>query len=154
MIGPVVIFGAGGMLGSDLVATAPASAELRVSEDPETGARVDITDPQAVRRVLDETSPAVLINSAAYTRVDLAEEQPERAHAVNGVAPGQIATECARRGIFLIHFSTDYVFPGTATRPYREADSTDPVNEYGRSKLAGEQGIRASAATSLIIRTQ
>lgn len=154
MIGPVVILGAGGMLGSDLVATAPASAELRAAVDPETGARVDITDQGAVNRVLDKVAPRVLINAAAYTRVDLAEEQRERAHAVNGVAPAQIAKECTRRGISFLHFSTDYVFPGTAQCPYRETDPVDPVNEYGRSKLAGEEGILASAANSLIIRTQ
>lgn len=154
MIGPVVILGAGGMLGSDLVGGAPTSAEVRTSVDPETGARVDITDQGAVIRVLDEVAPRVLINAAAYTRVDLAEEQRERAQAVNGVAPAQIARECARRGIFLVHFSTDYVFPGTTKRPYRETEPVDPVNEYGRSKLAGEEGILATTADSLIIRTQ
>lgn len=154
MIGPVLVCGADGMLGSDLVATAPPSIELRVSVDPVTSKRLDITDRRAVCRLLDEAAPGVVINAAAYTRVDLAEEEGDRAHAVNAVAPTQIAQECARRGIFLVHFSTDYVFPGTTRRPYLETDPVDPINEYGRSKLAGEQGILASTARSLIIRTQ
>lgn len=154
MIGPVVVFGAGGMLGSDLVASAPPFVELRLSIDPETITRADITDIRAVKRVLDDATPRVVINAAAYTRVDLAEDERNLARDVNAIAPAQIAAECARRGIFLVHFSTDYVFPGTARHPYRETDPVDPVNEYGRSKLAGEEAILASGADALIVRTQ
>ena len=154
MIGPVVVFGSAGMLGSDLVASAPPSVDLRVSVDTETGSRIDIADARAITRVLNEAEPHVVINAAAYTRVDLAEEERNRAHAVNAIAPGYLASECARRGIALVHFSTDYVFRGTSQRPYKETDPVDPVNEYGRSKLAGEEAILASGARALIIRTQ
>ncbi len=114
---------------------------------------LDLADAAAVRRKLDEVRPDVIVNAAAYTAVDKAESEPELAHAVNAAAPALLAQEAAKRGALLIHYSTDYVFDGAKAAPYVETDQTNPLGAYGRSKLAGEEGIRASGADHLIFRT-
>jgi dTDP-4-dehydrorhamnose reductase len=98
--------------------------------------------------------PHWVINCAAYTAVDRAESEASIADAVNAVGPRHISEEAARREIAVVHFSTDYVFPGTATVPYREEDLVAPVNTYGESKLRGERAVLASGAHALILRTQ
>jgi dTDP-4-dehydrorhamnose reductase len=145
-----LIFGAAGMLGTDLCATAPRGAAL-VALDI---ADADITDRTQVASALHDARPDWVINAAAYTAVDRAETEREVAVAVNGVAPGYIAEEAARRGIAVVHFSTDYVFAGTATSPYDEDDPVAPVNAYGESKLRGETAVLASGAHALVLRTQ
>lgn len=97
--------------------------------------------------------PAAIILAAAYTDVDGAQSNPDLANAVNGAAPGAISTWCASRSVPLIHISTDYVFGGDGTAPYRANDKTGPANEYGRSKLTGENAIMASGCSGVIIRT-
>ena len=97
--------------------------------------------------------PAAIILAAAYTDVDGAQAHPDLAGTINGVAPGAIAAWCAGRGVPLIHISTDYVFAGTGSAPYRANDKTAPVNEYGKSKLAGESAVMAAGAAGAIIRT-
>ena len=149
-----LIFGAEGMLGTDLIDTAPRPIDATSAVDPDSGTRADITDRLVISRVLQSTRPQFVINAAAYTKVDLAETHADVAHAVNAVGPGYLATECARRGIPLLHFSTDYVFPGNGQAPYREEDSVEPINEYGRSKLLGEQAVNSSGGRTLIVRTQ
>lgn len=114
---------------------------------------LELADAAAVRRRLDEVRPDVIVNAAAYTAVDKAESEPERAHAVNAAAPALLAQEAAWRGALLIHYSTDYVFDGAKAAPYVETDPTGPLGAYGRSKLAGEEGIRAAGADHLIFRT-
>ncbi|MDP1653973.1 MAG: dTDP-4-dehydrorhamnose reductase [Rhodocyclaceae bacterium] len=114
---------------------------------------LDISDADAVRRKLDEMRPDVVVNAAAYTAVDKAEGEPEQAHAINAVAPALLAEEAARRGILLIHYSTDYVYDGAKASPYVESDKTNPLGVYGRSKLAGEAGIQLAGADHLIFRT-
>ena len=114
---------------------------------------LDLADPGAVRRKLDEVRPEVVVNAAAYTAVDKAESEPEQANAVNAAAPALLAQEAARRGALLIHYSTDYVYDGAKAAPYVESDKTNPLGAYGRSKLAGEEGIRASGCDHLIFRT-
>jgi dTDP-4-dehydrorhamnose reductase len=109
--------------------------------------------PPPCRSKLDEVRPDVIVNAAAYTAVDKAESEPELAHAVNAVAPALLAQEAARRGALLIHYSTDYVYDGAKAAPYVESDKTNPLGAYGRSKLAGEEGIRASGCDHLIFRT-
>jgi dTDP-4-dehydrorhamnose reductase len=146
----VVILGGTGMLGSDLVASAPRGVSI-VAPDPED---VDITVRSRVAATLDDAGPDWVINAAAYTAVDLAESQTELATAVNGAAPGLLGQECARRRISVAHFGTDYVFPGTASTPYRESDPVAPVNAYGLSKLEGERALLSSGAHALILRTQ
>lgn len=145
-----LIFGASGMLGSDLCAAAPRGTSLI----PLDIADADITDRAQVAAMLREARPDWVINAAAYTAVDRAETEQKMAEAVNGLAPGYIAEEAARRGIALVHVSTDYVFAGTATAPYREEDPVAPMNAYGEGKLRGEEGVLASGAHSLVLRTQ
>ena len=114
---------------------------------------LDLADAAAVRRKLDELRPDVIVNAAAYTAVDKAESEPDLAHAVNAAAPALLAQEAKQRGALLIHYSTDYVFDGAKAAPYVETDLTNPLGAYGRSKLAGEAGIRASGCDHLIFRT-
>jgi dTDP-4-dehydrorhamnose reductase len=116
-------------------------------------AGLDLADAAAIRSKLDEVRPDVIVNAAAYTAVDKAESEPELAHEVNAVAPALLAQEAARRGALLIHYSTDYVYDGAKAAPYVETDKTNPLGAYGRSKLAGEEGIRASGCDHLIFRT-
>ena len=146
----VVIFGARGMLGTDLVDTAPAGAAIHAFGRSE----VDVTDSAAIARIIDSVRPDWVLNASAYTQVDRAEADFDRALAVNGTAVGRLGELCASRGTRVVHFSTDYVFRGDATRPYGESDPVDPVNAYGRSKLAGEHALVASGAQALILRTQ
>ncbi|MEZ5616195.1 MAG: dTDP-4-dehydrorhamnose reductase [Rhodocyclaceae bacterium] len=114
---------------------------------------LDLADAAAVRRKLDEVRPDAIVNAAAYTAVDKAESETELANAVNAAAPALLAQEAARRGALLIHYSTDYVYDGAKAAPYVETDRTNPLGAYGRSKLAGEAGIRASGCDHLIFRT-
>jgi dTDP-4-dehydrorhamnose reductase len=99
------------------------------------------------------TRDGVVVNATAHTAVDRAESEPELAMRINAEAPARLAEVCTARGARLVHYSTDYVFDGTATTPYREDDATSPLGSYGRSKLAGERSIQASGAEHLILRT-
>jgi dTDP-4-dehydrorhamnose reductase len=138
------------MLGTDFVANATDGANIL----PTPAERLDVTNRIAIARALDQARPAWVVNAAGFTRVDDAEDDVARAEAVNGTAVRALGEECAQRGIRVLHFSTDYVFPGTGSVPYRESDPADPVNAYGRSKLLGERGLVDSGARTLIIRTQ
>jgi len=146
----VLLLGAGGMLGHDLAATAP----LDVALVPTTRTALDITDAAALARRVAEVQPDVIVNAAAYTTVDKAESEPDLAFRVNGQAVGELGKIAARSGIKVVHFSTDYVFDGTATVPYAEDAEPNPINVYGASKLAGETALQASGAEALIVRTQ
>jgi len=115
--------------------------------------RADLTRPATLRAVVDEVAPDVIVNAAAYTDVDRAEEETERAWQINAEAPGVLADAAARCGAWLVHYSTDYVFDGTARRPYREDDRPVPLNAYGRTKLGGERSIREAGPRHLILRT-
>ena len=116
-------------------------------------AQADLAQPEVLRALVRKHRPQVILNAAAYTAVDAAEKDEAAAHAINGQAPGVLAEEAARAGTLLVHYSTDYVFDGTATAPYREDAPTHPVSAYGRSKLAGEEAVRASGCRHLILRT-
>lgn len=113
----------------------------------------DLTDLDRLRSLVRQLKPAVIVNASAYTAVDRAESEPELAMRINGEAPGVLAEEVARLGALLIHYSTDYVYDGCKTEPYLESDPTNPQSVYGRTKLAGEDAIRASGAQSVIFRT-
>lgn len=115
--------------------------------------QMDLTNPAVLRATIREIAPAIIVNAAAYTAVDLAESQPDLAMAVNGVAPGIMAEEAKKLGAVMVHYSTDYVFDGSASTPYREDDRTNPLSVYGNTKLAGEQAIQESGACHLIFRT-
>ncbi|TMS59101.1 dTDP-4-dehydrorhamnose reductase [Imbroritus primus] len=116
-------------------------------------AACDLTRPDALRQIVRELRPDVIVNPAAYTAVDKAEQEAALAHAVNGVAPGVLAEEARALGSLLVHYSTDYVFDGNGSGRYQEMDDVNPQSVYGKSKLAGEQAIAASGATALVLRT-
>ena len=115
--------------------------------------QADLSDPVACVQRIRALSPRAVINAAAYTAVDKAEEDEELATIINGDAPTAIARACAEMQIPLVHISTDYVFEGLGKVPWKPSDTTEPQNAYGRSKLAGETGILGSAATYVILRT-
>ena len=106
---------------------------------------LDITSEESIRMALDRYTPRVVINTAAYNAVDKAEEEPERAERINGIAPGVLARLCAARSIAMIHYTTDYVFDGMTKEGYEEQDEPHPINVYGRSKREGEIAVKATA---------
>ncbi|VVE71169.1 dTDP-4-dehydrorhamnose reductase [Pandoraea captiosa] len=114
---------------------------------------MDLLDTDSVARTLRDFAPDLIINPAAYTAVDRAETDEAAAYQVNAVVPGIMAEEAKRLGALVVHYSTDYVFDGTSTAPYREDEPTNPQNAYGRTKLAGEAAIAASGANHLVLRT-
>lgn len=115
--------------------------------------QADFTRPQALGPMLRQIAPQVVVNAAAHTAVDRAESEPELVHTINAEAPGVLAREAAALGATLVHYSTDYVFDGSGDRPRTEEAPTGPLSVYGRTKLAGEQAIRASGCRHLILRT-
>jgi dTDP-4-dehydrorhamnose reductase len=144
-----VITGAGGQVGYELRRQSwPADFEVV----PFTRADLDIADPVAVAREITPDSD-IVVNVAAYTAVDRAETERELAWRVNAQGPRILAERCAVLDIPLIHLSTDYVFDGTKASPYIESDDVGPLNEYGRSKLAGENAVREALAQHIILRT-
>lgn len=155
----ILLLGANGQVGHELLrALAPlgeVTATTRGGTLPGGAAceRADLDAPATLGALLDRAMPQVIVNAAAYTAVDRAEDEPEAAMCANGEAVGALGAWAARRGALVVHYSTDYVFDGAATRPYREDDATGPLGAYGRSKLAGEAALRASGADHLILRT-
>ncbi|MEZ0192989.1 dTDP-4-dehydrorhamnose reductase [Pseudomonas qingdaonensis] len=115
--------------------------------------QLDLAESERIRQVVRELSPDLLVNAAAYTAVDQAENEPALAFAINATAPGVLAEEAARLGVPLLHYSTDYVFDGSKATPYTEDDAPNPLSVYGRSKLAGEQAIHAVGGAHLTLRT-
>lgn len=115
--------------------------------------RMNLTDPDSIRNAIRETRPAIIVNAAGYTTVDKAEAEPALAMQVNAAAPGVMAEEARRLDALLVHYSTDYVYDGQKGSPYVEGDVPNPLNAYGRSKLAGEQAVIATGCAHLILRT-
>lgn len=147
--GPILLTGINGQVGYELQQTLSSLGPL-VSVGRN---QLDLADPDAIRRLVREVQPAIIVNPAAYTAVDQAESEPELAFAVNAVAPGVLAEEAARCRAMMVHYSTDYVFDGSKTSPYTETDETHPLGIYGQSKLAGEAAIRNADVPHLILRT-
>ncbi len=143
----ILVLGAGGQVGREI------AGRLGEAGQALTRSALDITRPDAIARALDRHHPKVLINAAAYTAVDRAEAEPDRAEAINRDGAAHLATACAQRGIALLHLSTDYVFDGRADAPYTPADAVNPLGQYGRSKAAGEAAIRQALPAHLILRT-
>lgn len=114
---------------------------------------MDVASPDSIRRAIRDAKPEIIVNAAAYTHVDRAESEPDLAMKVNGVAPGIMAEEAKRLGAILVHYSTDYVFDGELDRPYVEDDPPNPVNAYGKTKLAGELAVAAVGGHHLILRS-
>jgi dTDP-4-dehydrorhamnose reductase len=146
----VLIFGAGGQVGRALAVTAPETAQ--VIGVPHT--EVDIADESAVLRCVSHHRPELIINAAAYTAVDRAESEPEQARRVNADAPRFIAAAARDVRARLLHISTDFVFDGLASQPYRPDSVTHPLSVYGATKLAGEQAVLATMPDgSVVVRT-
>lgn len=114
---------------------------------------LDLAEPSTILPAVESVAPEIIVNAAAYTAVDKAEAEEPLAHRINGAGAGAVARAAERLGIPVIHFSTDYVFDGTCDRPYREDDSTAPINAYGRSKRAGEQEVMEATQHHVILRT-
>lgn len=148
----ILVTGSTGQIGWELLRTlAPLGRVIGVST--RTQPFLNLAEPDSIRSLLRELKPALVVNAAAYTAVDKAESEPEVAMAINGFGPGVLAEECKRLNVPLVHYSTDYVFDGAKAEPYIEADLPNPINVYGKSKLAGEQAIQAVGAPYLIFRT-
>ncbi len=149
----ILVFGETGQVAWELRRTLSTLGEVVCAGRGSAGCRVDLADADSVRNAIDSVRPQWIVNAAAYTAVDKAEQEPELAMAVNGIAPGIIAEQAKALGCPLIHYSTDYVFDGTAGTPYGADAPTNPQSVYGRSKLAGEQAIAAVDGHHLILRT-
>jgi dTDP-4-dehydrorhamnose reductase len=155
----ILVTGARGQVGTCLLShLAPLGEVLAATRDGHCDAAtntlaMDLADPASLPAALDAASPGVIVHAAAYTAVDRAESEPDLAHRVNAEAVGSIGRWAARAGVPVVHYSTDYVFPGDGDRPLREDDPTGPTGVYGRSKLAGEQALAASGADHLTLRT-
>jgi dTDP-4-dehydrorhamnose reductase len=144
----ILLTGVNGQVGNALKDKFPTHELIAISRD-----QLDLNDVNAIRRVVQQVKPNLIINPAAYTAVDRAETESEVAFAINATAPQVLAEEAAKLGSGLIHFSTDYVYDGRKVSPYIETDPVDPVSVYGKSKLAGEDAIRAVGLPYLILRT-
>ncbi|MFL6448856.1 MAG: dTDP-4-dehydrorhamnose reductase [Bryobacteraceae bacterium] len=146
----VIVFGGGGQLGFELCKEFNERGWSVLRFDRQA---LDITNSSAVEKVIGESDPRVVINSAAYNQVDIAESEPVAAYQVNALAVRNFAVACRQAGARLVHFSTDYVFDGKKGSPYTEADTPRPLGAYGVSKLAGELYAQAYLDDALIIRT-
>jgi dTDP-4-dehydrorhamnose reductase len=145
----VLVVGAGGQLGQELQRTSGPGVECL----PMTRAQLDIADVVAVSESLRAVAPQLVINAAAYTAVDNAEAETDAARRGNVDGPLALAQACAQQGVRLIHISTDFVFDGTASQPYKPDAATAPLGEYGRSKRAGELAVQSVLPQALILRT-
>ncbi len=146
----VLITGANGQLGRELVRLGQV---LDVEVHGYNRQQLDITDENRIQQILMRVSPSVVINAAAYTHVDRAEDESDLAYAVNKIGPACLARYCADNRLALIHISTDYVFDGTKGRPYQESDPLAPLGVYGHSKAQGETAIRSILPKHIIVRT-
>jgi dTDP-4-dehydrorhamnose reductase len=150
----ILLLGPNGQVGWELRrALAPLGTVIAATRDEPACTPGDLERPDALRETLRQLRPDVIVNAGAYTAVDAAEKEPEHARLVNALAPGALAEEAAKLHALLIHYSTDYVFAGTGTEPWREDDPTAPLNIYGFTKLQGEELIRSSGCRHLIFRT-
>jgi len=145
----ILLLGKDGQVGWELQRALAPLGELRACGRGEA----DFADPDALRALVRAAAPDVIVNAAAYTAVDKAESDQHAAHVCNAVAPGVLAEEAAALGAWLVHYSTDYVFDGSKQGAWAETDAVNPLSVYGRTKYDGEERIRASGASHLILRT-
>ncbi|MFO1380863.1 MAG: dTDP-4-dehydrorhamnose reductase [Chitinivorax sp.] len=145
----ILLTGAGGQVGWELErALAPLGDVIATDHHV-----LDLAQPDRIREFVRELKPTLIVNPAAYTAVDKAEQEPELAYAINATAPQILAEEAKRLGCGIVHYSTDYVYDGSKNAPLVETDVTNPLNVYGASKLAGDQAVAASGADYLVLRT-
>ena len=149
----VLLFGKGGQVGWELQRSLAVLGELTALDFDSTDLHADFTRPSALAATVRTVRPDVIVNAAAHTAVDKAESEPELAHTINAEAPRVLAAEAAALGALLVHYSTDYVFDGSGEAPRDENAPTGPLSVYGRTKLAGEEAIRTSGCSHLILRT-
>ena len=145
----ILLLGKNGQVGWELQRTLATLGEVIALGSQE----LNLAKPESIRSTVHVVRPNLIVNAAAYTLVDKAESEPELAMTVNGIAPGILAEEAALLGAALIHYSTDYVFNGNKGIPYTEEDKPNPINIYGKTKLAGEEAIMESEAKHIILRT-
>ncbi len=145
----IVLFGKNGQLGREFQRILPAWGEvIPLGRD-----QLDLSDPGALEDVLSDRKPRLIINASAYTNVDRAEKEADAAMQINAVAPGTMAEMARKLNSVFVHYSTDYVFDGGKGSPYLETDAVNPLNLYGKSKLAGEENIKQAGEAYLILRT-
>ena len=144
----VLVIGSSGQLAQSLRQTTPALVSLSIMGR----GQLDLRDAVSLNRAIEQVRPDVVINAGGYTQVDMAESEPEEAMRLNCDGPSALAEITRKRGILLVHFSTDSVFDGTLDRPYVETDKANPLNTYGKSKLAGEQAVLTRHGDALIFR--
>ena len=155
----ILLTGAAGQLGTELIPLLTARGNLVVTDRNPPIQKVqhwkalDLSNGAGVEKMLNETQPGLIVNTAAYTAVDQAEDDVDTSFDVNAEFPGRLAHWAKKNDAILIHYSTDYVFNGRASVPYLETDATDPQSVYGQSKLAGEQAISRQACRHTILRT-
>ncbi|AKC87447.1 dTDP-4-dehydrorhamnose reductase [Pseudoxanthomonas suwonensis] len=155
----LLVVGANGQIGRELRRSLQPLGEVVAAtrdgrlDDGRACAVADLSGPQSLVALVRDVAPSAVVNAAAYTAVDKAESDVEAAFRINAEAPAALAGACAAAGIPFVHYSTDYVFDGQGTRPYREDDPTAPLGVYGASKLAGEEAVRAAGGRHLIFRT-
>jgi dTDP-4-dehydrorhamnose reductase len=150
----ILLLGSRGQVGWELQRALAPLGELTALDRRGTGPwQADLGRPEMLAPMLDALAPQVIVNAAAHTAVDKAESEPELAQAINATAPGELGRWAAAHDATLVHYSTDYVFDGSGTAPRTEDAPTGPLSVYGRSKLAGEESIRASGCRHLILRT-
>lgn len=150
----ILLLGKNGQVGWELQrALAPLGDVIALDRHGQSGLSGDMADVDGLRRTVCELKPDVIVNAAAYTAVDRAEEEHELATLINAEAPAVLAKEAKELGALLVHYSTDYVFDGSVDVPWQETDAPGPVNQYGASKLAGERHIQSSGCRHLIFRT-
>ena len=145
----ILLTGKTGQVGAELLALLPRLGEVAAFDRHE----LDLSNPDQIRRAIQDVQPTVIVNAAAYTLVDQAEREEKQAQILNVEAPALMAEEAKKIGAVLVHYSTDYVFDGSKNLPYDEEDPPNPINVYGMTKLAGEEAIRAVGVPHLIFRT-
>jgi dTDP-4-dehydrorhamnose reductase len=150
----LLLLGKNGQVGWELQRSlAPLGELVALDFDSPGPLSADFSQPEQLAATIRAVAPDVIVNAAAHTAVDKCESEPDLARAINAAGPAVIAREAAARGAWLVHYSTDYVFDGSGSKPWREEDRTGPLNVYGQTKLEGEEAIRASGCKHLILRT-
>ena len=149
----ILLFGKSGQVGWELQRSLAVLGHVTALDHDSTDHCGDFSNPEGIAATVRALKPDVIVNAAAHTAVDKAESEPELARLLNATTPGVLAREAAALGAWLVHYSTDYVFDGSGTRPWVETDTPAPLSVYGRTKLEGEQLIQQSGAKHLILRT-
>ena len=149
----ILLFGTSGQVGWELQRSLASLGELVALDVDSRQLCGDFTRLDDIAQTVRAIAPDVIVNAAAYTAVDKAESEPELARTINALAPGILALEARKLGSWLVHYSTDYVFDGSGSKPWVETDPTGPLSVYGSTKLEGEEAIRASGCHHLIFRT-